>query len=173
MKSPYLQLKEAIFDINRMAYETDDYFKECEAELEKRIKRRNFSAKTLKFKVNPKKIRELKKTIADIDFIIERIKEEMRNYLDDYLQEHCVKAEIEDEEKLNEAFERARIANERIYLAHKHTRPELVEEFLKIVFDALTSDEIEEFWKNVRRREMDELDEILASVEADATALRP
>lgn len=173
MKSPYLQLKEAIFDINRMAYETDDYFKECEAQLEHNIKIRDHLVTGLDLNTTDEQRKELQKGIYNLDFVIERIKEELRLYLDDYLKEYCVEKEVEDEEKLNAAFERAQIANERIYLIQKHKRPELVEEFLKITFAAFTSDEIEEFWRNTRKRETDELDEILESVAAEATSLRP
>lgn len=173
MKSPFLQLKESIFEVSRMAYETDDEFKEDEAKLENYIEIRNHLVSGLKPELTAEQRKELQKGIRDLDFVIARIKEELRNYLKDYLKEHCVKKEIIDQDKLDAEFEKLRIAHERIYLIHKHKRPDLVEGFLKIAFEAMTDEEIEQFWKNVRHRETYELNEILKSVEADATALRP
>jgi hypothetical protein len=173
MKSPHLQLKEAIYEISKIAYETDDEFKEMEAQLEHYIEIRNHAAKGLDLPNSDEQRKELRDALDELDFVIERIREELRNYLEDYLEESRVKIEFLDQEKLDAAFEKARIAHERVYLVYKHTRPDLVEEFLRTAFETLNPDEREEFWQNVARRELDELDEILESVEADATALRP
>jgi hypothetical protein len=174
MKSPHLQLKEALFEINRIAYETDDHFKECEAKLENYINARNLFAPGLKLAADdPEQLKKMRKTLYEFDFIVERLKEELRIYLDAYLEENRVEVENPDEEKLDAAFALAHVAHERIYLVHKYKRPDLLPGFMESTLGALTPDEMDEFWRNVRRREIEELDEILASVEADATALRP
>ena len=173
MKSPHLQLKEAIYEISINAFEIDDFLKEAEAKIQQTTKIRDHLLTGLDLEISSEQRRELSKAIEDLDVVIERSREELRNYLEDYLRETKVEIEFPDQEKLDAAFEKARVAHERVYVLYKHTRPELVEGFLEIALDAMTPEEVEEFWESVRRRETDELDEILESVEAEKTALKP
>ena len=173
MKNPHVQLTEAIFEIEKTAYETDDFFKESEAKLEEYVKTRDDFAERLKYALPPAK-QKMQLLHDDLSLKIEKGKQDLRKYLHACFEEDGrVEIEEPDQEKLDAAFEKARIAHERIYIVYKHLRPELLEDFTKIATDHLTPEEIEEFFDNVRQREAEELNEILTSVESDGNALVP
>lgn len=173
MKNPHLQLKEAIFEISKIAYETDDFFKECEATIEENVKIRDDYAERIK-DASPTEQIQMQLRLADLDRKIEKGKESLRKYLDAcFAEDGRVEIETPDQEKLDAAFAKAKVAHERIYLVYKHTQPHLLEEFTKIATDHLTPEETEDFFERVARREAEELDEILTSIESDGNALQP
>ncbi|HEX8735030.1 MAG TPA: hypothetical protein VF721_06900 [Pyrinomonadaceae bacterium] len=173
MKNPHIQLKEAIFEIEKTAYETDDFFKEMEAQLEEFSKIRDDFAERLKYSLPPAR-RKLQLLHDDICRKIEDLKEGLQDYLKQCFKEDGrIEIEEPDQEKLDAAFAKADVAHERIYIVYKHLQPHLLEEFTKIATDRLPPEEVEQFFENVKRREAEELDEILASIESDNNALRP
>ena len=173
MKNPHLQLKEAIFEIEKTAFETDESFKEAAARVEKNIAERNWLEKKLK-KLPTKNNISYYAEIAAIDEKIEVEKHILREYLQNFFAENGrVEIEFPDQEKLDAAFAQATIAHERVYLVYKHTRPELVEDFLEMIFDNLSPEEINDFYKRTARREAEELSEILASLNEDDVSLQP
>jgi hypothetical protein len=173
MKNPHLQFKEAVFEIRKTAFETDDFFKECEATIEENIKIRDDYAERIKAASPSEQIR-MQLRLADLDRKIEKGKESLRKYLDAcFAEDGRVEIESPDQEKLDAAFAKAEIANERIYLVYKHTQPHLLEEFTKIATSDMTPEEAEQFFERVARREAEELDEILTSIESDGNALQP
>lgn len=173
MKNPHLQLKEAIFEISKTAYETDDFFKECEATIEENVKIRDDYAERIKLASSSERI-QMQLRLADLDRKIEKGKESLRNYLEAcFAEDGRVEIESPDQEKLDAAFAQAAIAHERVYIVYKHLQPHLLEEFTKIATDHMTPEEVEQFFERVARREKEELSEILASVESDGNALQP
>jgi len=173
MKNPHLQLQEAIFEISKIAYETDDFFKEIDAQLEHYKNQRDIYIKDLEF-FDPSKRAQQKLIIDRLTCQIEDMQVKLREYLETCFRENG-KVEIEepDQEKLDAAFAKAKIAHERVYLVYKHTRPELLEKFTPIATSSFSPEETEEFFKRIARRETRELDEILASLKDDGTSLRP
>lgn len=173
MKNPHLQLKEAIFEISKYAYKTDEDFKEMEAKLENFKVLRDRAITQLKF-VSFRKRAKNKLQIDIFNKKIEELQLKLQDYLNICLEENG-KVEIKNpnQEKLDEAFAKAAVAHERIYLIYKYTKPHLLEDFTKIATDCYTPEEMEEFFARVAKREETELGEILAAVKDDGTSLNP
>lgn len=165
MKHPQLQMKEAIFEIARVAYVTDDFFKESEAEYEKAVAIRDRAEKNL-WLYMPKERAEQRRDIEKLDRRLDEGKLKMMEYLEICFDEDGkVEVENPDQEKLDAAFALAGIAQERMYIMYKHTRPKLLEKFTPICLSAYeTPEEIEQFYERIKKREEDELDKILASL---------
>ena len=164
MKHPFVQQKEAIFEIDRIVYKTDDFFKQAEAEYEKALAIRDKAeADLLLYPPAERKAKRLQ--IEDLDRKLEKGKQGMMNYLQACFAEDG-KTEVEnpDEKKLNAAFEQAEIASDRVYLMIKHTTPHLLEKFEQTSFLDMTPEEIEAARERIAKRETEELDEILAAV---------
>lgn len=173
MKNPHLQLQEAIYEISKVAFETDDFFKETEAQLEIYKASRDTYIKDLEFFDADKRAHQ-KLIIDRLTCQIENTEVKLREYLETFFNENG-KVEIEepDQEKLDIAFAKAEVAHERVFIVYKHTRPELLEKFTPIATSDYSPEETVEFFKRIARREAEELDEILSSLQDDGTSLRP
>lgn len=171
MNNPHLQLKEAVAEINQLAYQDDDEFiKEIETELERVKKIRESQVKMLKF-ISPHHRAKKKFQIGVLDKQITEAERKLRDYKRDFAHNNeKVERKNPDQEKLDAAFAKADVAHERIYILTKHTKPHLLEGLTKIATDCYTSEEIGEFFARIAKREAEELDEILASVNTDETS---
>lgn len=164
MKHPQIQMTEAIFDIDRVAFETPKDFKELETEYENVLAIREKADSNL-WLLDPEHRPAKRKQIEELDRMSDEILPQLIQYLASCFAE-TGKKELKhpDQKKLDAAFERADVAHERVYLMYKHTRPELLESFTKICLSAYTTpEEIEAFHARVAKRETEELDKILAS----------
>ena len=172
MKNPHLQLKEAVEEINKHAYEDDDEFiKKIESELEKFKQLRESQVRMLKF-TSPHHRAKKKFQLGVLDKQIEQAERKLRDYKRDFAYNgEKIEKENPDQEKLDAAFAKADVAHERIFILTKHTKPHLLEDLRKIAIDCYTPEELEEFYARIAKREAEELDEILASVNAAETSL--
>lgn len=168
MKNPHLQLKEAVEEINKLAYEDDDEFiGKIEAELEKLRQLRESQVRMLKF-TSPHHRAKKKFQLGVLDKQIEQAERKLREYKRDFANNgEKVERKNPDQEKLDAAFAKAAEAQERIFVLTKHTAPHLLEGLTKIATDCYPPEEMEEFRARVAKREAEELDEILASVNTD------
>lgn len=170
MKNPHLQLKEAIEEINKHAYEDDDEFvKEIETELERCKQVRESQVRMLKF-TSPHHRAKKKFQLGILDKQIEQAERKLRDYKRDFANNgEKIERKNPDQEKLDAAFAKAAEAQERIFVLTKHTAPHLLEGLTKIATDCYTPEEMEEFYARIDRREAEELGEILASVNSNET----
>lgn len=170
MKNPHLQLKEAIEEIKENDYESDDEFvKKIETELEKYKKVRESQIRMLKF-ISPHHRAKKKFQIGVLDKQIRQAEQKLKEYRIEFLNKNkSGENENPNQEKLDAAFAKADEANERIYILTKHTKPHLLEGLAKIATECYTPEETKEFYARVAKREAEELDEILASVNSDET----
>jgi hypothetical protein len=165
MKHPQIQMNEAIFEIDRAAYETPEDFKEMEAIYEQTLASREKADSGL-WLLDPEHRPAKRKKIEELDRMIDEALPQLIQYLASCFAETGKKERKHpDRKKLDAAFAQAGVAQERMYLMYKHTRPELLEDFTKVCLSAYTKpEEIEAFHARVAKRETEELDEILASV---------
>jgi len=164
MKHPLIQMHEARFEIDRVAYVTPDDFKKIEAEYEKALAIRDKTEKKM-WIYNPEH-RPLKcQQIEELDRKLDELLPRLMKYLAKRLAE-TGKVEVEnpDEKKLDAAFELSEIASQRVYLMIKHTTPHLLEGWEKASFQDLTPEELAETRAQIAKREAEELDKILASL---------
>jgi hypothetical protein len=164
MKHPHQQLKEARYEINRLAFEMPEDFKEPLAEFEKVVAIRQGMFNRIKYAA-PARRGRMRQNVAKLDHMIEAARLKLADYLDICLNEDD-KVEIEkpDQKKLDAAFAQADIASERLFILTKHVAPHLLEKLTEIdlsIYD--TPEEIAEFYERIAKRETEELDEILAS----------
>jgi hypothetical protein len=165
MKPPNIQMKEAIFDINRLVYETPDDFKEMEAEYERVLAIRDRVEKNL-WLYDPDERKVKREQIKDLDNQLDNFKLALNEYLEICFKEDgAIEVKNPDQKKVDAAFAQADVAHERIYLMYKHAKPELLEDFTKTCLSAYeTPEEIEQFYQRVAKRETEELDKILESL---------
>jgi hypothetical protein len=164
MKHPQIQMNEAIFDIDRVVYETPKDFKEMEAEYENALAVREKLDSGL-WLLDPEQRPARRKQIEKLDRMLDEALPELIKYLAScFLETGKKELKHPDRKKLDAAFAKAGVAHERVYLMYKHTRPELLEAFTKVCLSAYTKpEEIEAFHARVAKRETEELDKILAS----------
>lgn len=164
MKHPMIQQQEAMFEINRLAYETDDFFKEMYQMFETGTADRNQAEKNLW--IYPPDQREKQRLkIEDLDRQREEARFKMMEYLEIcYAEDGKVEIENPDQEKLDAAFEQGEIASERVYIMIKHTTPHLLEKYEQTVLSDYTPEEFEDLYARIAKREAKELDKILESV---------
>lgn len=161
MKHPQIQMNEALFEINRIAYVTPEEFKEIEKIYEEGIANRNKAEKKL-WIMNPEHRPLKRRQIEDLDKQIDAMMPKLIDYLETCLAE-TGKIEVEnpDQKRLDAAFEQAQIAGDRMYIMIKHVTPHLLEAFEQTSFLDLTEAEIKETRERIAKREAKELDEIL------------
>ncbi|HQU86504.1 MAG TPA: hypothetical protein PKY59_25460 [Pyrinomonadaceae bacterium] len=163
LKHPQIQLTEAIFDIDRIAYETDKDFQEAEAEYERILKIRDEAEQDL-WLLNPEDRPKRRAEIENLDRMNDQLLPKMISYLQAcFAEDGKVERKKPDQKKLDAAFERAEIASDRLFLFYKHLKPHLFEKYQETAFATMTPEEIEETKKRIAKREAEELDEILAS----------
>lgn len=163
MKHPEIQIKEAIFEISRIAYQTDDFFKKAEAEYE-RVTAIRKKAEDKLWLLNPEQRPKKRKEIENLDKLLDEMKLKMLGYLEScFAEDGKVEVENPDQKKLDAAFDLLEIASDRRYLMVKHLAPHLLEGFEKVSFQDFTPEEIEETRQRIAKREAEELDEILES----------
>ena len=170
MKNPHLQLKEAVEEINKNAYEEDDEFiKRIEGELEKYKQLRESQIRMLK--LTPLHHRAKKKfQIGVLDNQIEKAERKLKEYKIEHLHKNEKKEkENPNQEKLDAAFAKADEAHERIFILTKHTKPHLLKGLIEASATCYSPEEMKEFYARIEKREAEELDEILASVNTDKT----
>ncbi len=171
MQNPHVQLRKAIFDISKIEEQSDEFFKEMEAQLEKDKLVRESQLKLLKY-ISPHKRAKKKLQLDALDKKIEEAEKKVNRYRE-VCSEEGGNIENYNQRRLDAAFAKAQEAHERIYLVYKHLHPHLLEEFTKIAAEGYDSEELEEFFANIARREAEELEEILASVKDDGISLLP
>lgn len=163
MKHPLIQLREARFEVDRVAYITGDEFKELEAEYENNLAIREKANKRL-WIIDPEHRPRKRKQIEDLDRMLDEVKPKLMDFLEIcFATDGKVEDENPDQKKLDAAFEQLDIASDRAYIMVKHTTPHLLEGFEKISFLDMTAEEIAETRARIARREAEELDKILAS----------
>lgn len=165
MKHPQIQMDEALYEVNKIAYETDDFFKEIDVQLQENIAIRDRYVAKIQNAPTAKR-GQMRAKAAELTRQIEAGKSKLINYLDMCLAEEKIETENPDQEKLDAAFAMAGVAHERIYLMYKHTQPHLLEDFTKqcIEYDS-APEEIQQFFERVAKREAEELDDILGSLD--------
>jgi hypothetical protein len=164
MKHPQIQMTEALFEISKIAYETDDFFKEIDAGIRENTAFRDRYVNKIQNAPTAKR-GQMRAKAADLTRKIEAAKAKLMEYLDSCLAEEKIEIEKPDQKKLDAAFKKAGIASERIYLMYKHTQPHLLEDFTEqCIKKDSTSEEVSEFFERVAKREAEELDDILESL---------
>jgi len=162
-KHPQLQLSEAIFDIDRIAYETDKDFQKAEAEYENILRIRDEAEQDL-WLFNPEDRPKRRAEIENLDRMCDQLIPKMISYLQAcFAEDGKVEKKKPDQKKLDAAFERAEVASDRLFLFYKHLKPHLFEKYQETAFATMTPEEIEEAKQRIAKREAEELDEILAS----------
>lgn len=172
MKNPHLQLKEAIEEIDKYAYDDDDdeFIRKIEAEIKKYKQVRESQIRILKL-TSPHHRAKKKFQIGILDKQIEQAERKLRDYKREFAgNDEKIEKANPNQEKLDAAFAKADIAHERIFILTKHTKPRLLEELKKIASDTYTHEELSEFYARIVKREAEELDEILASVNNNAAS---
>jgi hypothetical protein len=165
MKHPQIQMIEALYEINKVAYETDDFFKEIDTQLKENIAIRDRYVNKIQNAPTAKR-GQMRAKAADLTRKIEAGKAKLMEYLDMCLAEEKIEIENPDQKKLDAAFKQAGIASERIYLMCKHTQPHLLEDYTKQCIEEFsTPEEVSEFFERVAKREAEELDDILESLD--------
>jgi len=163
LKHPQIQVTEALFDIDRIAYETDKDFQKFEAEYENILKIRDEAEKDL-WLFNPEDRPKRRAEIENLDRMTDDLLPKLIGYLKTCFDEDGkVEKKKPDQKKLDAAFDRAEIATDRLHLVYKHLIPSHYEKFQEAAFATMTPDEIEETQQRIAKREAEELDEILAS----------
>lgn len=163
MKHPQIQVTEALFDIERVAYETDKDFQKFEAEYENILRIRKEAEEDL-WLFNPEERPKRRAEIENLDRMIDDFMPKLIGYLKACFNEDGkVERKKPDQKKLDAAFERVKIATDRLHLVYKHLIPHLYEKFQETAFATMTPEEIEVAKQRIAKREAEELDEILAS----------
>jgi hypothetical protein len=167
MKHPQEQLAEAMFEIDRIAFETDDSFKEVYAEYENTLEICR-QAEQDYWLYMPDQRPQYLLQIEDLDRQREKAKKGMMEYLEIcFAEDGKVEIENPDQEKLDAAIEAAEVAHERVFIYYKHCRPEVFEKFVPVATAGYdTPEEIAKFYERVAKREAEELEEILAASKA-------
>ena len=168
MQLPMRQLKEATYEINLLIYEIPEDFREIQAEFEESLAIRRAAANRIKYAA-PARRGKMRSDLAKLDAMLESAKVKLMEFLEICLNESGrVEVEVSDRKKVDAAFERAEIASDRNFILTKHTRPELIEGLTEInlsIYD--TPEEIAGFYARIAKREAEELDEILRSVDGN------
>lgn len=162
MKHPQRQLNEAMFDIQRVVYNTDEFFKAVEAAYDHALATRYLAADYL-WLLKPAARKIKRRELEELDELLERGRTNMITYLDDNFSKHG-KPEFSDHdaEKRKQAFAAAAVAHERLFIMYKHLLPHLFENFVPIATSAFkTPKDVAAFYKRIEKREAEELDEIL------------
>jgi hypothetical protein len=171
MKHPMIQSREAHFEVERVAYVTPDDFKELEADYEQALAIRDKIEKTI-WLYNPEHRLEKIEKVKNLDKMIDIIKPKLIEFLAVcFAETGKIEVENPDEKKLEAAFAQLEIASDRQHIMVKHHTPHLYEEYREVIFRDMTAEEIKEEEERIAKRETDELDKILASLnppEADA-----
>lgn len=165
MKNPQFQMEEAVFEIERVAFQTPADFKELEADYEENLAIRNRAENRI-WLIDPEHRPAHRKKIEELDRMLDDIKPSLMQYLQMcFAETGKIEVENPDNKKLDAAFAQSEVAAERLHLMYKHALPEHYEKFQATSFEGMTPEEIEDFNRRVAEREAKELDEILASLE--------
>jgi hypothetical protein len=163
MKNPQIQLKEALFDIARVAYVTPDDFKELEAEYERILAIRERADMKL-WIIDPEHRPAKRRQIEELDKQLDEFKPKLMEYLETcFAETGKIEVRHPDQKKLDAAFAQADVASERVHLMYKHVLPHLYEGFVETSFRDMTPEEIKAAQARIAKREAEELDKILAS----------
>lgn len=164
MKHPQTQMHETMFDIHRIVYHTDDFFRTAEAAYEHALATRHTAADYL-WLLKPGERQKKQRELVELDSLLDAGKANLMVYLEAYLSEFG-KPEFadSDRERREKAFAAAAVAHERMFIMYKHTIPQLFKGFVPIATSSFsTPEELDAFYERIAEREAAELDEILKS----------
>jgi hypothetical protein len=162
---PKDQIRDLLLDINLVAFETDDYYKE-NLELMKNAEQARRKLALRASDALPVRRRNLEKTVRDLRSNIRAGKQHLLDYFKENKENgKFIEIEKPDQEKLDELFKEVDAAHERLFIVIKHTQPERFEEFEKIaVSDYDTPEQIAAFYERIAEREQKQLKALLKSI---------
>lgn len=163
LKHPVQQHCEAMFEFERIAYETDDDFKEMEAIFEEALADRNRAEDKL-WLFMPAEREEQRQKIIELDKMTDDVKIKMIEYLKlVFAEKGKIEVKNPDQKKLDAAFEQIKLTGARYYLMMKHTQPHLFEKFVQETIEPMSPVEKAKYLEFIAKIEAEELDEILES----------